>query len=85
MTFGFDLFLGVSLLMFINNKIDSKKLSCNFHLASFYLVNSFFRVCEPEFSYIIDFRYLNHQHSTFRYLNYQSSTFRYLSHQLLDI
>ena len=25
----------------VNNKIDSKKLSCNFHLASFYLVNSF--------------------------------------------
>ena len=31
-----------------NNKIDSKKLSCNFHLASFYLVNSFFRQSEPE-------------------------------------
>ena len=30
----------------INNKIDSKKLSCNFHLASFYLVNSFFRQSE---------------------------------------
>ena len=26
----------------VNNKIDSKKLSCNFHLGSFDLVNSFF-------------------------------------------
>ena len=25
----------------VNNRIDSKKLSCNFHFASFYLVNSF--------------------------------------------
>ena len=33
-----------------NNKIDSKKLSCNFHLASFYLVNSFFRQSERESS-----------------------------------
>ena len=43
----------------VNNKIDSKKLrltftlpeknySCNFHLASFYLVNSFFRQSELE-------------------------------------
>ena len=32
----------------VNNKTDSKKLSCNFHLASFYLVNSFFRQSERE-------------------------------------
>ena len=32
----------------VNNKIDSKKLSCNFHLDSFYLVNRFFRQSERE-------------------------------------
>ena len=32
----------------VNNKIDIKKFSCNFHLASFYLVNSFFWQSERE-------------------------------------
>ena len=32
----------------INNKVDKKKLSCNFHLANFYLVNSFFSQSERE-------------------------------------
>ena len=40
----------------VNNKIDSKKLSCNFHLASFYLVNSSFRQSERE-SYLSSIYY----------------------------
>ena len=37
----------------VTNKIDSKKLSGNFHLANFYLVNSFFRQSERESSLLL--------------------------------
>ena len=37
---------------FVRIGAQYKKLSCNFHLASFYFVNSFFRQSEREFSLI---------------------------------